>query len=164
MPVMVLPAQKALGKTQPNSAKYGFSEALEENKTMFELSGEEVGPPKKLREPQSKDVALLLHTSGTTARPKLVPLTQENISVSVENVVLSLGLLSNDRCLHIMPMFHIHGLIASLLSSLSSGGSVICPSGFNAFLFAPWVNEFRPTWYSAVPSMHHGILSCLKQA
>ncbi len=136
---------------------------LDSEAGLFELSGEKVGSPQEIREPKSKDVAVLLHTSGTTALPKLVPLTQGNIAASVENVVLSLELHPSDRCLQVMPMFHIHGLIASLLSSLSSGGSVVCTPGFNAFLFSPWVNEFRPTWYSAVPSMHHGILSCLSR-
>lgn len=58
------------------------------------------------------DTALVLHTSGTTSRPKIVPLTQRNIFASAFNVSTSLQLNGSDRCLNVMPLFHIHGLIA----------------------------------------------------
>jgi acyl-CoA synthetase (AMP-forming)/AMP-acid ligase II len=108
---------------------------------------------------QSEDVALILHTSGTTARPKLVPLTQRNLCVSARNVAQSLALSPADRCLNLMPLFHIHGLVAGLLASLSVGASVISPPGFSAVEFFPWLRNHQPTWYTAVPAMHQAILS-----
>ncbi len=108
---------------------------------------------------QADDIALVLHTSGTTARPKMVPLSQHNISASVQNIVKILSLLPEDRCLNIMPLFHIHGLIAAVLGSLASGSSVFCTQGFNALKFFSWMKEANPSWYTAVPTMHQAILS-----
>ena len=108
---------------------------------------------------QAEDVALLLHTSGTTSRPKLVPLTQQNLCVSAANIRTALQLTAADRCLNIMPLFHIHGLVGAVLSSLAAGGSVVCTPGFCAPQFFGWLDEFQPTWYTAVPTMHQGILA-----
>jgi acyl-CoA synthetase (AMP-forming)/AMP-acid ligase II len=105
------------------------------------------------------DIALLLHTSGTTSRPKLVPLSQRNIMASARQIGASLALTAADRCLNIMPLFHIHGLIGVVLSSLAAGGSVFCTPGFNALKFFAWLEEAMPTWYSAVPTMHQAILA-----
>jgi acyl-CoA synthetase (AMP-forming)/AMP-acid ligase II/thioesterase domain-containing protein len=107
----------------------------------------------------ASDVALVLHTSGTTSRPKLVPLTHANLCASARNVVASLALGPRDRCLNVMPLFHIHGLVAALLASVASGGSVVCPPGFDEERFFDWAQEFQPTWYTAVPTMHQAILS-----
>jgi acyl-CoA synthetase (AMP-forming)/AMP-acid ligase II/acyl carrier protein len=108
---------------------------------------------------QASDVALVLHTSGTTSRPKIVPLTHENLLVSADNIADSLALTGRDRCLNIMPLFHVHGLVGALLSSLSAGASVACAPGYRATEFFQWLAEFHPTWYTAVPTMHHGIVS-----
>jgi len=105
-----------------------------------------------------EDVALILHTSGTTSRPKLVPLTHRNICASGHNISTTLQLTGADQCLNIMPLFHIHGLIAAVLASLSAGGSVICTPGFQADPFFEWLTAFRPTWFTAVPTMHQSIL------
>ena len=106
-----------------------------------------------------EDVALLLHTSGTTARPKLVPLTQRNLCASADAVSRTLALDPADRALGIMPLFHIHGLVAGLLAPLAAGSSVFCAPGFDALKFFAWMDEWRPTWYSAVPTMHQAILA-----
>jgi len=108
---------------------------------------------------RAEDVALVLHTSGTTSRPKIVPLTHQNVCASAFNVAESLSLVSSDRCLNVMPLFHIHGLIAAVLASLSAGASVCCTPGFNALKFFAWIDEARPTWYTAVPTMHQAILA-----
>jgi oxalate---CoA ligase len=108
---------------------------------------------------QADDVALLLHTSGTTSRPKLVPLSQRNIMASARHIGVTLALTAADRCLNIMPLFHIHGLIGAVLSSLAAGGSVFCAPGFNALKVFGWLEEAAPTWYSAVPTMHQTILA-----
>jgi acyl-CoA synthetase (AMP-forming)/AMP-acid ligase II len=108
---------------------------------------------------QSTDIALILHTSGTTSRPKLVPLTQLNVCVSACNVRDTLELQPTDIGLHIMPLFHIHGLIAGLLAPLAAGSSVFCTPGFNALKFFAWLNEAKATWYTAVPTMHQAIVA-----
>jgi acyl-CoA synthetase (AMP-forming)/AMP-acid ligase II len=105
------------------------------------------------------DEALVLHTSGTTSRPKIVPLRQRNICASAENIRASLSLLAGDCCLNVMPLFHIHGLMAAVLGTLSAGASVFCAPGFNALKFFAWLGEAYPTWYTAVPTMHQAILS-----
>ena len=104
------------------------------------------------------DVALVLHTSGTTSRPKIVPLSQRNVCASARNVRDTLALTAQDRGLNIMPLFHIHGLIAGVLAPLSAGGYVCCTPGFNALKFFAWMDEAKPTWYTAVPTMHQAIL------
>ena len=105
------------------------------------------------------DIALVLHTSGTTSRPKIVPLSQANICASAAHIAASLALVPGDRCLNIMPLFHIHGLIAAVLSSLGAGASVHCSPGFNALKVFGWFDEVKPTWYTAVPTMHQAILA-----
>ena len=107
----------------------------------------------------SDDVALVLHTSGTTSRPKMVPLTQANLCTSALNIAQSLELTAADRCLNIMPLFHVHGLIGAVLSSLAVGASVVCTPGFRATEFFDWLDQFEPTWYTGVPTMHQAILS-----
>src|SRR5208283_544566 len=105
------------------------------------------------------DIALILHTSGTTSRPKMVPLSQINVTASAYHIGQSLSLTPADVCLNIMPLFHIHGLIAATLSSLAAGASVVCTPGFNALKFFSWFEEIDPTWYTAVPTMHQAILA-----
>ena len=104
-------------------------------------------------------IALVLHTSGTTSRPKMVPLSMGNLAASASNIAATLQLSDADRCLNVMPLFHIHGLMAPVLASLISGASVYCTPGFDALRFFAWLDDARPSWYSAVPTMHQGILS-----
>jgi acyl-CoA synthetase (AMP-forming)/AMP-acid ligase II len=125
----------------------------------FTIDGEPFGEPARRGRAEAEDVALVLHTSGTTSRPKMVPLTQANLIASAANIRESLVLTPADRCLNIMPLFHIHGLIAAVLSSLSAGASVFCTPGFNALKFFQWMDEVQPTWYTAVPTMHQAILA-----
>jgi acyl-CoA synthetase (AMP-forming)/AMP-acid ligase II len=105
------------------------------------------------------DIALVLHTSGTTSRPKIVPLTHANLCASAGNIRETLALTPDDRCLNVMPLFHIHGLMAAILASLSTGASVVCTPGFNALKFFGWLDVAKPTWYTAVPTMHQAILA-----
>jgi acyl-CoA synthetase (AMP-forming)/AMP-acid ligase II len=107
----------------------------------------------------AEDIALVLHTSGTTSRPKIVPLSQRNVCASARNVRTTLALTAGDRALNIMPLFHIHGLIAGTLAPLSAGSQVCYTPGFNALKFFGWMAEARPTWYTAVPTMHQAIVS-----
>ena len=104
-------------------------------------------------------IALILHTSGTTSRPKMVPLTQINLAASAKNISQTLHLSSEDRCMNVMPLFHIHGLMAPVLANISAGASVYCTPGFDALRFFSWLDAAQPTWYSAVPTMHQAILA-----
>ena len=108
--------------------------------------------------PEENDEGLVLHTSGTTSRPKIVPLTNKNIYSSAENISKSLNLSEADHCLNIMPLFHIHGLIAILAASIRSGASICASNGFNALKFLELAKSEKITWYSGVPTMHQAIL------
>jgi acyl-CoA synthetase (AMP-forming)/AMP-acid ligase II len=117
------------------------------------------GTPAHPGKAEPDDIALVLHTSGTTSRPKIVPLAQRNVCASAKHITETLSLVPGDTCLNIMPLFHIHGLIAAVLSSLSAGASVVCSPGFNALRFFAWLDEVKPSWYTAVPTMHQTILA-----
>jgi oxalate---CoA ligase len=108
------------------------------------------------------DCALVLHTSGSTAKPKLVPLTHRNLCTSAANIAASLQLSREDCCLNVMPLFHIHGLVGALLSSLTAGGSIVCTPGFDESRFFAWLETCRPTWFTAVPTIHHTIVSTME--
>jgi oxalate---CoA ligase len=107
---------------------------------------------------EADDVALVLHTSGTTSRPKMVPLTHANLLASARHIGATLQLQPTDRCLNVMPLFHIHGLVACVLASLGAGGSTVCTRAFDAERFPGWLEQWKPSWYSAVPTMHEAIL------
>ena len=110
------------------------------------------------KNPNDYDEALVLHTSGTTSRPKIVPLSKLNIFTSAVNISKSLKLTADDHCLNIMPLFHIHGLIAVLSASAKVGASVCASNGFNALKFLDLAETQNITWYSGVPTMHQAIL------
>ena len=104
------------------------------------------------------DDAFMLLTSGSTSRPKTVPLTHASVCLSACNVGTALELGFRDRLLSVLPLFHGHGLISGLLAALAAGSSVVCTPGFDARAFFGWLTEFRPTWYTAVPAIHQAIL------
>jgi acyl-CoA synthetase (AMP-forming)/AMP-acid ligase II len=108
---------------------------------------------------QPDDVSMVLHTSGTTSRPKIVPLSQANLAASATSIRTTLQFSASDCGLNIMPLFHIHGLIAGVLAPLAAGSQVFCTPGFNALKFFAWMDEARPTWYTAVPTMHQAIIA-----
>jgi acyl-CoA synthetase (AMP-forming)/AMP-acid ligase II len=131
-------------------APAGAFELTEAGAPVARASGPRNGPD---------DVALVLHTSGTTSRPKIVPLTSRNICASAFAIAGTLGIAPGDRCLNVMPLFHIHGLIAAVLTTLAGGGAISCTPGFDAMKVFRWMEEVKPTWYTAVPTMHQAILS-----
>src|SRR5207253_10081844 len=110
------------------------------------------------------DVALILHTSGSTGRPKRVPLTHANLSISAHNVARSYELEPDDVSLCVMPLFHVHGLVASTLATFFTGGTVVVPAKFNPLSFWTTVRDHRVSWYSAVPTIHQVLLSRAKSS
>ena len=108
--------------------------------------------------PSEDDIALFLHTSGTTSRPKGVPLTHGNLMASLENIVNTYTLTQDDLAMVVMPLFHVHGLIGVSLSAMKSGGSMVIPPRFSASNFWQIQADTNATWYSAVPTIHQILL------
>jgi acyl-CoA synthetase (AMP-forming)/AMP-acid ligase II len=115
--------------------------------------------PRVQTDPVPDDVALFLHTSGTTSRPKGVPLSHANLLASAANIVATYVLTPADVSLCVMPLFHVHGLVASTLATLRSGGTIVVPPRFSASAFWPAVTAHRATWYTAVPTIHQVLLA-----
>jgi acyl-CoA synthetase (AMP-forming)/AMP-acid ligase II len=149
--IAAAPAHLALISAQSNA----------DGTLQFELTrlGSNLSPLKIATSPGPDDIAMILHTSGTTSRPKRVPLRHRNLIASAQNIIGAYHLSETDTTLCLMPLFHIHGLVGCLLSTLASGGTLVCPNGFNALEFWKWVETYRPTWYSAAPTMHQMILA-----
>src|SRR4029450_8707919 len=122
------------------------------------LAGDTVGTPSR-ESVGPGDLALVLLTSGTTSRPKIVPLTNANICTSAYAPGAALALRETDRCMNVLPLFHWHGLVPPPVASLAAGASVVCPPGFDVNGFFAWLIAFQPTWYSAVPTMHQAVLA-----
>ena len=125
---------------------------------IFSLEGDLPVSSASVPDAEPDDTALLLHTSGTTSQPKIVPLTHRNLLASAHNIISTYALSPQDCCLNMMPLFHIHGLVGAVAATLCSGGSVICAPGFAPDKVMNWLTDLQPTWYTAVPSMHHAIL------
>ena len=109
--------------------------------------------------PTEDDVALVLHTSGTTSRPKKVPILHRNLTASTKNIGEHYKLTPDDVSLCVLPLFHVHGLVGSTLAALLSGGTVVVPNRFNPLSFWRTVRDTGTTWYSAVPTIHNLLLS-----
>jgi acyl-CoA synthetase (AMP-forming)/AMP-acid ligase II len=112
-------------------------------------------PPEPAR---PEDVALLLHTSGTTSRPKQVPLRQRNLVASARSIAAFYALEPSDVSYCAMPLFHVHGLVASILAALAGGGTAVVPRRFSPRAFWPQLRRHGVTWFSAGPTLHQMIL------
>jgi acyl-CoA synthetase (AMP-forming)/AMP-acid ligase II len=121
------------------------------------LIGVDAGPA--VPAPAVDDIALVLHTSGSTGRPKRVPLKHRNLSISAQNVARSYKLGPGDVSLCVMPLFHVHGLVASTLATLATGGTVVVPAKFSPLSFWRVARDHDVTWYSAVPTLHQLLLA-----
>jgi oxalate---CoA ligase len=125
--------------------------------TCFDLRGETGRAPSEGAPARAEDIALLLHTSGTTGRHKVVPLTHENVCRAAASICSSVALSKSDRCLNVMPLHYIHGFSA-LLATIMAGGSIVCTPGYSDSRFYEWMNMFSPTWYTASPTIHQAVL------
>jgi len=124
------------------------------------LTGVSAGTPVVM--PAADDTALVLHTSGSTGRPKRVPLSHANLSISAGNVARGYALSADDVSLCVMPLFHVHGLVASTLATLATGGTVVVPTKFSPLSFWGVAQDVGATWYSAVPTIHQLLLARVK--
>jgi amino acid adenylation domain-containing protein/non-ribosomal peptide synthase protein (TIGR01720 family) len=140
-----------------------LSPVLEAEAGLFTLAGEEHPHAGRHGFTQPNDVALVLPTSGTTSRPKIVPLTHTHICTAAHNIRLTLELSESDRCLNVLPLFHAHALLTVLLTTLVAGASCVCNASFTPTEFFASMVEFRPTWYTAVPTVHQAILASAAQ-
>jgi acyl-CoA synthetase (AMP-forming)/AMP-acid ligase II len=144
---------------EDTGAKLLISDGVEEARRAAADGGLPVLPPDAAGAgspppPSPDDIALVLHTSGSTGRPKRVPLRHANLAVSIENIRSTYRLGPDDVSLCVMPLFHVHGLMASAMATLASGGTVVLPARFNPLAFRRLIREHGVTWYSAAPSIH----------
>ncbi|MGN6379142.1 MAG: AMP-binding protein [Gaiellales bacterium] len=121
-----------------------------------ELAGAAPSEPSEAASPD--DIALLLHTSGTTSRPKQVPLLQRNLRAVARAIGAHYELGAGDVSYCAMPLFHVHGLVGSTLSQLAAGGAVVTPRRFAPGRFAAQCGEHGVTWFSAGPTFHQAVL------
>jgi acyl-CoA synthetase (AMP-forming)/AMP-acid ligase II len=153
------PAVKAAQKFNAAIAECYWDSAKKEValdvKELGQLQGK---PAQPILTPSPEDVALVLHTSGTTSRPKVVPLSHRNLTRTMRNIQQTYELTPADRTMLVMPLFHVHGLLCGLLAPLLSGGSMIVPSKFSAASFWQDFTAHHATWYTAVPTIHQILL------
>ena len=128
-------------------------------RTVLSRGGERLTARRDAPAPSPDDVALFLHTSGTTSRPKGVPLTHGNLAASIKNISDTYALTPDDIAMVVMPLFHVHGLIGVSLSTLSTGGALVIPPRFSASRFWGEQRDSGATWYSAVPTIHQILLA-----
>ena len=131
---------------------------------LLSVAGQPVTAEAPFTPGSAEDVALLLHTSGTTRRPKQVPLRQRNVMASVRAIAAHYVLTGHDISYCAMPLFHVHGLIASALAQLGAGGSVVTPRRLAPRRYWQQLTELGVTWVSASPTIHaelgqHGSMS-----
>ncbi|CAN6674838.1 oxalate--CoA ligase [Trichomonascus vanleenenianus] len=108
--------------------------------------------------PKPDQTAFVLHTSGTTGRPKAVPLTHLNMATTVRNIINTYKLSPADTSYLVMPLFHVHGLLCGFLAALGAGGAVVVPPRFSAHAFWPDFIRYGCNWYTAVPTIHQILL------
>jgi acyl-CoA synthetase (AMP-forming)/AMP-acid ligase II len=119
-----------------------------------------VSTPEGLRH----DDAMIMFTGGTTGTPKMVPWTHANIASSVRAIIAGYGLGPQDATVAVMPLYHGHGLLAALLATLVSEGTVLLPARgrFSAHTFWDDIDAVQATWYTAVPTFHQILLERAK--
>ena len=111
-----------------------------------------------IQPPTPDHVALLLHTSGTTSRPKQVPLLHRNLVASARAIARHYALSPDDVSYCAMPLFHVHGLVASTLAQLAGGGTVLAPRRVGPARFWSQLADCGATWYSASPTLHQMVV------
>ena len=153
------PAVKAAQRFNAAIAESYWDDAKKEVALDVKELGQLRGKPKQpVLKPEPEDTALVLHTSGTTSRPKVVPLSHRNLTRTMRNVQQTYQLTPADRTMLVMPLFHVHGLLCGLLAPLLSGGSMVVPTKFSATDFWTDFSTHAANWYTAVPTIHQILL------
>ena len=129
----------------------------------FELHCESTRLPVPIARPDADDVALVLHTSGTTGKPKAVPLTQRRLYATMMHRIEVFAMTPRDRALCIRPLFTSAAINRNLLQPLAGGGSLVCLTRFDAELMLGWLSQFQPTFYSAGPATHRAVLEAIER-
>src|SRR5262249_23856669 len=157
---LIVPPGAAAEARAAAGDKIPIIEANSDSRGAINFASNKNAGPKRPRETQTADdIALILHTSGTTSRPKRVPLSHRNLMISARNVANTYALTSEDVSLCVMPLFQVHGLVASTFATLLTGGTIVVPERFNPLSFWATVRDHRATWYSAVPTIHQVLVS-----
>jgi len=157
--LIVPPGQAHEARSAASEKTLIIEAAADRDGTVQFTSSGTAGTQRAREYPGPDDIALILHTSGTTSRPKRVPLPHRNLMVSARNVAETYKLSAEDVSLCVMPLFHVHGLVASTFATLLTGGTVVVPARFNPLSFWATVREHRVSWYSAVPTIHQVLLA-----
>ena len=161
---LVLPAEGGEAARKAAGGNVPVIRIRRDNGQGFTLEAERpAGAPLSLEAPSAEDVALVLHTSGTTSTPKRVPILQRALALSARNIAATYRLSPEDVALCVMPLFHIHGIVASTLATLQSGGQIVVPGGFNVMSLWNQVKTHNATWFSATGAMHQMLLGRAKQ-
>ena len=153
------PAREAAAQLGIKTIDAELDASLTQPRIRLSSNGSELTSAVDAPSPSDSDIALFLHTSGTTSRPKGVPLRHLNLMKSVNNIKNTYALTPDDTSLIVMPLFHVHGLIGACLSTLNSGGTVVVPPRFSASAFWQQQADSGSTWYSAVPTIHQILLT-----
>ncbi len=159
--VLALPGQAQPAREAARAASIPVIEVLAEPEAgLFSLRGKT--PNANSAQDASPlgpgDIAYIISTSGSTARPKLVPLSHSVLCTTTVIAAERLSLTPADRCLSFSPQFHLLGFSTGLQIPLAAGGSTVYTNGFQAEQFFRWLDEFRPTWFAAVPAILREIL------
>jgi acyl-coenzyme A synthetase/AMP-(fatty) acid ligase len=120
---------------------------------LFSLSAATETPVTKVRRTKD-DIALVIQTSGTTKKPKMVPLTHDNLILCSKTIIQMIGLHHEDRSLNFLPLFHIGGIANNVISPVLSNSSVITAEDFTGEKAFGWVVDYEPTWYYGSPTTH----------
>lgn len=124
----------------------------------MEMVAPQVGPAAPLDEPDPEAPAFILHTSGTTAEPNLVPFSHRNMLAAAQRVQSWFRLARQDRCLSVSPLHYSHGLTTTVMPALLTGGSIALPANPINVDLAEWFAALSPTWYSAGPTLHLAVV------
>lgn len=163
--VVVLRDSKSAARSAAEQRGFRIIEAsfTQENKLLLQLAVPTSGPPLSLDDPDPEAPAFILHTSGTTAEPNLVPFSHRNLLAVTERLQIWFELTAQDRCLNVAPVYYSHALTTTVLPPLLTGGSIGFPTNALSVDISEWFGELKPTWYSAGPTLHLAILEKFEQ-
>ena len=114
--------------------------------------------------PETESARLGVFTSGSTGLPKCVLLSDANLQAGVDYVVRAHGIGDGDTAVCCLPLSHMNGIMTTLLTPLTTGGTVVfVQGGFSPLVFVSLLQQYRATWFSAVPP-HYRMLLDLREA